>query len=188
MAMDAPTLRPGRWFAVPFAVTLVADLITKAWIFRHASGPFYGPNRAEYIAPYSDSAWLYPSVNTGVAWSLFDDYPSMVALVTVILIPVLAVVYWRYFRGLGRLADLAFGAILGGALGNAYDRISALSAASVGGVRDFISVDLNLIGINYIWPTFNIADVGISVGFIALLLVQGRPASANDDSEPPRQS
>ncbi len=110
-------------------------------------------------------------VNTGVAWSLLDQHPTLVALLTLVLIPVLAVAWWHWFRGQGALEDLAFGCILGGALGNAWDRLTGvLSADSLSGVRDFISVDLHHVGIPYIWPTFNIADVGISIGFVALIL------------------
>lgn len=164
------------WFYPPLVCWLIADLISKTWFFRHG-------DTAACRNFYDDSDWIYPSVNTGVAWSMFDSMPGMVAILTLILIPILVAVYIRWYRHCGRLAALAFGSILGGALGNAYDRIAPmLSDSHAGGVRDFISVDLNLVGINYIWPTFNIADVAISVGFIALLLIRTPDEKTQSDA------
>ena len=153
------------YFGLPLAVILVLDLVTKAWFFRDGS-------LAAAQARYAHHAYIEPHVNTGVAWSIMGDHPGLVTALTLVLIPVLAWAWWRWFRGQGRLEDLAFGCILGGALGNAWDRVAAVAVADPtwGGVRDFIHVDLNVIGIDYIWPTFNIADVGISIGFVALVL------------------
>jgi len=154
-------------FGLPLVVTLVLDLATKAWFFRDGS-------LAAAQARYAGHPWIQPHVNTGVAWSIMGDHPGLVTALTMVLIPVLAFAWWRWFRG-PWLEDLAFGCILGGALGNGWDRVTALgSDAAWGGVRDFIHVDLNVVGIDYIWPTFNIADVGISVGFVALVLASFR--------------
>jgi signal peptidase II len=77
-------------------------------------------------------------------------------------------VWWKQFRPLGPWENLAFGAVMGGAIGNAIDRVLS-QFGMVGGVRDFIYVDLNMIGIDYIWPTFNVADAGICCGVILLV-------------------
>lgn len=171
-ATAAPTgavQAPIRWrplalvFGLPLVTTLVLDLATKAWFFRDGS-------LIAAQARYDGHPWIQAHVNTGVAWSIMGDHPVLVTILTLILIPVLAFSWWRWFRG-HWLEDLAFGCILGGALGNAWDRVTALGPEPAwGGVRDFIHVDLNRIGIDYIWPTFNIADVGISVGFVALVI------------------
>ncbi len=50
--------------------------------------------------------------------------------------------------------------ILGGALGNLYDRIQ------FGYVIDFIQLHIG----QYYWPTFNVADSAITVGAIMLLI------------------
>jgi len=57
-----------------------------------------------------------------------------------------------------RRLQLALGFILGGALGNLYDRIS------YGYVIDFIEVYFR----NYHWPSFNVADSAISTGVVLL--------------------
>ena len=57
-----------------------------------------------------------------------------------------------------RLLQVALGFILGGALGNLYDRVS------YGYVIDFLEIYLR----SYHWPAFNIADSAISVGVVLL--------------------
>lgn len=168
------------WFLIPAALVLIADLASKAWYFRG------GIEHAELR--YSAVDWIQIHVNTGVAWSLFADYPVAVVLMTVVLIPVLGLVYWRFFSGQSRWVDVAFGSILGGAFGNAYDRVSGLFPQwGVGGVRDFISVDLGVWPANP-WPTFNIADAGITIGFILLILCQRSPPADDADGDTSSQN
>jgi signal peptidase II len=64
--------------------------------------------------------------------------------------------------------------VLGGALGNLVDRLAH------GYVIDFIDVHVSLLGREYHWPTFNVADAAITVGvaLLALDLVPRRPAPA----------
>jgi signal peptidase II len=71
--------------------------------------------------------------------------------------------------------NLAFGLVLGGALGNAIDRV-AFRLGRLGGVRDFIHVDLGFWPLNP-FPTFNLADSGITVGFALLVLLSLRTTS-----------
>jgi signal peptidase II len=59
-----------------------------------------------------------------------------------------------------RLLQVSLSLILGGALGNLYDRLS------YGYVIDFIEVFIG----NYSWPAFNVADSAISIGVILLAL------------------
>jgi signal peptidase II len=142
-----------RWFWPPLLGVLLLDLITKAWVFSLPRATLPG--------------WMEHHYNTGVAWSLFDQYPGFVALLTAVLIPILAWVWWSGYRKLGWPENLAFGLILGGALGNAWDRGGSVFGVYAG-VRDFIHVDLGFWPLNP-WPTFNIADSGISIGFVLLL-------------------
>ena len=59
---------------------------------------------------------------------------------------------------------VAFAFIIGGAIRQCLGPLISVIAVGYGGVRDFIHVDFNWFGIDYIWPTFNIADCGITVG------------------------
>ena len=155
-----------RWFWPFLLLTLGADQLTKSWLFQLPSG-------------FPD--WLERSYNTGVAWGVLRDWPGAVTALTVILVPVLTAVWWRHFRPAGAIENLAFGAILGGALGNGLDRFRAYFGG-LQGVRDFIMVDLHPLGIGYVWPTFNVADAGISVGFVLLAAVAlAKPKTAPGD-------
>lgn len=174
---DAPVSVPvvaraqdwARWFIPPLVLVLVIDQATKFWIFslEHGSLP----------------AWMDHHHNTGVAWGIGNQMPLIVTLVTLILIPLLTWVWWSQFRRIGAAENLAFGAVLGGALGNAIDRVLT-QFGQMQGVRDFIVADLRPLGIDYVWPTFNVADAGISCGVVALALLSlfKRPASAPPDA------
>jgi signal peptidase II len=86
-------------------------------------------------------------------------------------------VWWRHYRQVGAIANLAFGLILGGAAGNGVDRIG-MAAGALPGVRDFIHVDLGFAPFHP-WPTFNVADSGICVGFALLVLLSFRPTAVH---------
>jgi signal peptidase II len=101
--------------------------------------------------------------NTGAAFSFLNDaggwqryFFSGAALV---ISAVLAVWLCLMQRGQMLLA-VSLGLILGGALGNLWDRVT------LGYVVDFISVHYE----NYYFPAFNIADSAITVGAIGMLL------------------
>ena len=155
-----------RWFIPPLLLVLVMDQVSKLWIFslKHETLPL----------------WLEQHYNTGVAWGIGNQMPLVVTLVTLFLLPLLTWVWWRQFRPCGGWENLAFGCVLGGALGNAVDRVLT-QCGPLKGVRDFLVVDLNHIGINYIWPTFNVADAGISCGVVVLVVLSlfKRPAPAS---------
>lgn len=62
-----------------------------------------------------------------------------------------------------RSEALALGAVMGGALGNFVDRVFRGEGFLDGAVIDFIDFSF--------WPTFNVADSGITLGVIALLIL-----------------
>ena len=75
----------------------------------------------------------------------------------------IAVLVWLLLTGRagGALAQSGLALILGGAAGNALDRVIH------GGVTDFLEVRLG----TYVWPAFNVADSAISIG-AALVLIE----------------
>lgn len=82
-------------------------------------------------------------------------------------------------RNRDRVAGLAYGMILGGAVGNLADRVR------IGRVIDFIDMGLR----NWRWYTYNIADMGIVLGIILLLarefLFRPKPAEPAAQPAPP---
>lgn len=93
--------------------------------------------------------------NRGISYSLFTGHEEerRWLLVAMMLIVSLLVFIWM-LRTTQKLAVIGMGLIVGGALGNALDRILH------GAVADFFLFHIG----NFTWYVFNIADVAISVG------------------------
>lgn len=93
--------------------------------------------------------------NKGVAFGLGGDISAVLIGVTLVLLLGLLVFLATRGRG-GALIWVPAALLIGGALGNLADRVRD------GAVTDFIDLPL--------WPTFNLADVAITVGVLLLLL------------------
>lgn len=89
--------------------------------------------------------------NTGIAFGLFQDHPEFWTWIITISIVCLLVGSW-FFRDQPLPKQLAFGFILGGAIGNWVDRIR------FNYVIDFLDFR--------VWPVFNIADSFITIGVV----------------------
>jgi signal peptidase II len=144
-------VRPTVRAAVLAAVVVGVDQATKALV------------RGSIERGDSDS--ILPGIslvntrNTGVAFGLFDQGGALVTVVTVAALAAL-LVFFVLNRG-RRLAWLPTGLLIGGAAGNMIDR------ASGEGVTDFVKLPA--------WPAFNVADMCITVGVLALVYVLEKP-------------
>ena len=94
-------------------------------------------------------------LNTGSAFGLFAGFTNLLVVASIIGIVFILFVFLKQNNNVIWLR-LSLGLIVGGALGNLFDRVKD------GAVVDFISVGW--------WPAFNIADSSISIG-MGLLLV-----------------
>jgi signal peptidase II len=102
--------------------------------------------------------------NPGAAFSLFAESTSplrtaLLVAVSAAALVVISALLWKRGRDFNA-TTIAFSLILGGALGNLWDRLSD------GKVTDFLDF---YIGANH-WPPFNLADSAIVVGALLLLL------------------
>jgi signal peptidase II len=108
-----------------------------------------------------DSNGVFPGVqlvhvrNHGVAFGAFAGGGTIVAVI--IGVALVALVVWFLRHTATPLAWLPTGLLLGGAVGNIFDRVRD------GAVTDFIKFPA--------WPAFNIADVAITFGVLSLLYV-----------------
>ena len=93
--------------------------------------------------------------NHGVAFGAFAGGGTIVAVV--IAVALVALVVWFLRHTTTPLAWLPTGLLLGGAVGNIFDRIRD------GAVTDFVKFPA--------WPAFNVADVAITFGVLTLLYV-----------------
>ena len=142
------------WFGLAIVVFLL-DLYTKNLA---SAGLEYG--QPVYVFPWFNLTLQH---NQGAAFSFLNDAGGwqrylFSAAATVISI---ALSIWLFLMTRGQwLLALSLGLILGGAIGNLYDRVT------LGYVVDFISVHYS----NSYFPAFNIADSAISVGAACMLL------------------
>ena len=169
-------MRDRIWVLFIAAAVLVADQITKgmvvAWI------PFQA--RIEIVDNFLA---LNHVRNRGAAFGLFADAPSDLVRVGLIIVSLLAVaLIWAYAREgwhQPRIV-LAFGLILGGAVGNLVDRMHLYY------VVDFVDVHWG----QWHWPSFNVADAAITVGAVTLFIamagesdVEEDPAATTEDAD-----
>jgi len=108
--------------------------------------------------------------NTGAAFSMFADSASPATvrhgliLFSLVAVCIVFAMLWRASKTIS-LTSIAMALILGGAIGNVYDRIRYHY------VVDFIEVHI----IHYHWPDFNVADSCIVIGACLLLIEIFRP-------------
>lgn len=120
--------------------------------------------------------------NPGIAFSLFaDGGPLTRVLLHLVILTAVVIIAWMVVRH-GRqrvLSGIAFGLILGGAVGNLVDRVL------YGWVLDFIHVWIRFGDRTWSWPDFNVADSAISVGAVILILTElFRPERTDDAPDP----
>ena len=156
--------RDMRWWMLALSAGIVAlDRVTKLWIMGHIR-----PGSAIVVIPKIFR--LTHVLNTGAAFSMFESSPSpmlvrnLLIAFSVVAVVVVITLLWRMGRG-ATLMSVALALILGGAVGNLYDRIRYLH------VVDFLEVHI----VHYHWPDFNVADSAIVVGACLLLLEMLRP-------------
>ena len=101
--------------------------------------------------------------NTGVAFSMLSDGGALPVIVGLVAVVALLAFFLTHLRR--PLVWLPTGLLLGGAAGNLIDRVRD------GAVTDFVKLPH--------WPAFNVADIAITVGVLALLYVlEGPPRRA----------
>tara|TARA_B110000263_G_scaffold217820_1_gene204113 strand:- start:120 stop:593 length:474 start_codon:yes stop_codon:yes gene_type:complete len=100
--------------------------------------------------------------NEGIAFGLlsFDD-KFYYNLITLLIVLITLIIIWLINKAKG-IEKLSFLMIVGGSLGNIFDRIYYSS------VLDFIDISVN----NFHWFIFNVADIFISIGVILLIILE----------------
>ncbi len=155
----APAGRPRRSLALAVAVGwLLLDLVTK----RLAVSSLVPGQPVQVLG---DVVRFDLIRNPGSAFSLATGYTAVLSLVAVTVVVVVVRISARLRS---TVWALAFGLLLGGALGNLTDRLFRAPGPLRGHVVDFIALPH--------WPVFNVADIGISsaAALIVVLSVLGR--------------
>lgn len=114
--------------------------------------------------------------NCGGAWSLFADVGDWIIwffLVVAVVVSIVITVWLYRLDAAEKLKGFSLALVLGGALGNLWDRVTVRC------VVDFIQVYYD----KWAWPTFNIADSAISVGAVLLIYVFYQEGKAEKQSK-----
>ncbi len=159
-----------RWLSFVFVAALgtAVDLWTKQWVFSWRGLPGQMPPWW-LIEPY---VGIETAVNPGALFGMGAGWGALFAGLSVLA--ALAILVWL---GKFRAIDswwlvIALGCVLGGILGNLYDRLGLWNPPSEmpiwsSGVRDWILFQYSTA---YVWPNFNIADSLLVTGAIMLAL------------------
>ena len=150
-----PFLRSGVIAAV---IALVLDQAAKLWLLNVFE---LGPRGTVAVTPFFD---LVLAWNTGISYGWFQDSGPVgqAILLAVKATAVIVLAVWMAKSGT-RLAVIGLGFIIGGAIGNAIDRLA------YGAVVDFALFHVQIGGKTYNWYVFNLADVAIVAGVATLL-------------------
>ncbi len=143
------------------AIILVADLFTKTLILGH-----YQLGDSTYVTPFFNVVRVH---NSGAAFSFLAGAGGWQRwFFTAIGVGAAGFIFWMLRSHSGqKLFSFALACILGGAIGNVIDRVVH------GYVIDWLDFHFSFLsGIFHggHFPSFNIADVGISVGAFCLIL------------------
>tara|TARA_B100000767_G_C19558419_1_gene448004 strand:+ start:31 stop:534 length:504 start_codon:yes stop_codon:yes gene_type:complete len=124
------------------------DRITKVKIIAHQEN-----NNIIFVNDYLNLELIW---NTGIGFGLLSlDANLFYHLITLLIFFVIIFLFYVIYKS-SYVDKILFSLVLGGALGNFYDRILYFA------VPDFIDLHYN----DFHWFTFNIADIFISVGII----------------------
>lgn len=95
--------------------------------------------------------------NRGAAWSILDGQVILLCILTTVFLLAL-ITFDHFFKQKNKLYAVSLGLVLGGAIGNLFDRMV------LGYVKDFIKFDF----INF--PIFNIADIALTCGVVCFII------------------
>jgi signal peptidase II len=150
------------WLLMIAALVIVVDRMTKQWVGAHLQ-------LGQAIVVIPRVFRITHVLNTGAAFSMFENMNEhtvrnlLIAFSIAAVIVVLALL-WK-LGSTFTMTSVALALILGGALGNLYDRVMYSH------VVDFLEVHI----VHYHWPDFNVADSCIVIGACLLLLEMLRP-------------
>jgi signal peptidase II len=151
----------GRFSALGLAaaaVVCVLDQALKLWLLL----VFGLADRGTVaVAPSID---LVLTWNTGISYGWFQQEGPLGQWVLLAVKVIVVALLWIWLARAGsRWSALALGLLIGGAIGNAIDRVA------YGAVADFVLLYLETATWRFNWYVFNLADVAIVAGVVVLL-------------------
>jgi signal peptidase II len=139
-----------RWALLTAAGVLTLDQLTKWWVIETLPG-----DPITLIDGVLDLRYV---TNSGASFSMLQGAGPLIAVAVIAIVVLIVMVV----RKVGHTPEaIAFGLVLGGAIGNLADRIFRGPGLLDGAVVDFVDFSF--------FPAFNVADSAVSVGAVLLL-------------------
>jgi len=147
-----------RFGLVVALLSAAADQASKLWLFFGYDLPAQG------IVSVTRFLDIVLTWNAGISYGLLQQQGPFGQWALFALKAIAVMLLWVWLaRAGGRMMAIALGLIIGGAVGNAIDRLHWP------GVMDLVLLHLTVGGERYNWYVFNIADATIVAGVIGLL-------------------
>lgn len=148
--------------AHPRRTTLIL-MVAAFWVLLDQATKWWAESaltRGESVPLVGELLQLHLAYNPGAAFSLGT---GMTGVLTVVATAVVVVIIWQALRTRSLPWALTLGLLLGGAVGNLVDRYFRAPGPGRGHVVDFLALP------NF--PVFNMADIGISVAAVLIVLL-----------------
>ena len=140
------------------AVTAALDQALKLWVLYGLDLPMRG---RVSVMPFVDLVLVW---NTGISYGWFQQSgPAGQWVLLAVKVAAVALLWLWLARASTRLVAVALALIIGGAIGNAVDRVVW------GAVVDFVLFHVTTASFTFRWYVFNLADAAIVAGVIGLL-------------------
>lgn len=148
----------GPWSALGLGVALATLLLDQAHKWWMIEVYHIAEKGRVVVTPFLDLVFV---LNKGISYGFFtqDGHGGQWALAAFAVLASLGLAVWLVRGATNAVMAISIGLIIGGALGNAIDRVV------LGGVADFFSLH----AFGFYWYVFNIADVAIVAGVAGLL-------------------
>ena len=119
-----------------------------------------------FLSYQEPSYYLFPFLNltlvwnSGMAFGLFESESNTYHIISAVIASVIIILIIWLYKSILLLEKIALSIVIGGALGNLFDRIK------YNAVPDFIDMHYR----DFHWFVFNVSDIVITIGIILLLL------------------
>ena len=158
--MTAPAhkgFEPRELGLVAAALALVTDQGFKLFMLYGAGFIHMPPGQSVPVLPFFNLVMVW---NPGISYGLFPATGLGTVLLIALSVVAVVVLGWLLWRSTSRSLAIGYGLIIGGALGN-----NLVDRLVYGKVADFF----HFYGFGYDWYVFNIADLAITLGAMAIL-------------------
>ena len=149
------------YFLLLISIIFFLDRISKFQIINNLNDSTY------YINNYINLDLIW---NTGIGFGFLSFTSNFIYNTVTAIIALIIVFLFGYSLKSNKSEKLFLSIIIGGALGNIYDRIIFKA------VPDFIDLHYN----SFHWFTFNIADIFITIGLVLMLLAGSQKKNKNE--------